>query len=158
MTKPNCEAIAEENLLQQGYGCYYPKIRALQKGKIVVKRPLFPRYVFAFVDKLWYSIRGTRGVSYLLMNDAGPATIPDSVIDELKAREDTNGFIVLSKEKLPERFQKGAQVRTTEGPLTGLDLIYDGMRDNERVTVLTMLLGRQVPVVMQEKFLVAGQV
>lgn len=156
MTKPNCEAIAAENLIKQGYGCYYPRFLVLQKDKVVVKRPLFPRYVFAFIDKIWYSIRSTRGISHLLMANNGPAIIPDSVIDAIRLREDSNGFIVLGKSKSPERFQKGAQVRATEGPLTGLDLIYDGMRDSERVKVLATMLGRQVPIVVQEKILIAG--
>ena len=157
MTKPNCEAIAAENLLKQGYGCYFPRFLALQKHKLVtVKKPLFPRYIFALIDKFWYSIRGTRGVSHLLMGDDGPAKVPVSVIDAIRSKEDSNGFIVLGKSKSPERFQKGAQVRATEGPLTGLDLIYDGMRDSERVKVLATMLGRQVPIVVQEKILIAG--
>ena len=158
VTKSNCEAIAAENLIRQGYGCYYPRYLALAKagGKLILKRPLFPRYVFAFIDKFWYSIRGTRGVSHLLMADNGPATVPDAVIDALRAKEDINGFIVLGKPTLPERFQKGAQVRTTEGPLTGFDLIYDGMRDTERVKVLATLLGRQVPVLVQQNIVIAG--
>lgn len=156
MTKPNCEAIAEENLLQQGYGCYYPKFLSVQKGKILVKRPLFPRYIFASIDKFWYSIRGTRGVSHLLMSDNGPATVPASVIEAMKEKEDDKGFIVLGKQQSPERFKAGATVRATEGPLAGLDLIYEGMKDNDRVRVLATLLGRQVPVIMKEKLLVAG--
>lgn len=151
MTKPNSEGIAAANLLQQGYGCYYPRFQAL-KGV----RPLFPRYVFAYIDKIWYSIRGTRGVSHLLMGDGGPATIPPAVIDGLRSREDSNGLIVLGKQKVTDRFEKGAKVRATEGPLAGLNLIYDGMKDAERVKVLTTLLGRQVPVELEERLLVAG--
>lgn len=155
MTKPNCEGLAAENLLQQGYGCYYPKFQATI-GPKVVKRPLFPRYIFAYIDKIWYSIRGTRGVSHLLMGDGGPAVIPASVIEALRAREDSSGFIVLGKHKTPERFQKGAPVKATEGPLAGVDLIYDGMKDAERVKVLATLLGRQVPVTIDDRVLIAG--
>jgi len=155
MTKPNCEAIAVENLLQQGYGCYFPRFLAIQKGCQFVKRPLFPRYVFTLIDKFWYSIRGTRGVSHLLMADEGPAVIPTKVIEAIRAREGPDGLIVLSKQKSPERFSMGTTVRATEGPLTGLDLIYDGMTTQDRVRVLANLLGRQVSVTLEEKTLVA---
>ena len=157
MTKPNCEAIAAENLLKQGYGCYFPRFLAMQKHKLItVKKPLFPRYIFALIDKFWYSIRGTRGVSHLLMADDGPAKVPHTVIDAIRSKEDNNGFIVLSEQKSPERFSKGTTVRATEGPLTGIVLIYDGMAPHDRVKVLATLLGRQVPVTIEENILVAG--
>jgi transcriptional antiterminator RfaH len=156
VTKPNCEGMAAENLLQQGYGCYFPKFLAVQKNKQVVKKPLFPRYIFARIEQLWYSLRSTRGVSHVLMNESGPAQVPASVIEALKKREDGSGFIVLGKDKAPERFSKGSPVRASEGPLAGLDLIYDGMRDHDRVRVLATLLGRKVPVDVAEKILMAG--
>lgn len=88
------------------------------------------------------------------MADEGPATVPDQVIETLKSKEDDNGFIVLGKKKLTERFQKGTPVKAIEGPLAGVDLIYDGMKDEERVRVLAMLLGRQVPVIIKENILI----
>ena len=156
MTKPNCEGIAEENLLQQGYGCYYPRFKAVLKSKQVVKRPLFPRYIFAFVDQAWYSIKGTRGVSYVLMDDTGPARISASVIESLRSKEDDDGFILLGKRSPTEKFEKGESVRATEGPLMGLDLIYDGMAAVDRVRVLTSLLGRQVPVTIDPNSLISA--
>ena len=145
-----------ENLLQQGYGCYCPRFLALHKGRIFVKRPLFPRYIFVLIDKLWYSIRGTRGVSHLLMGFDGPAVIPGQEIEKLRKKEGPDGLIVLSEQTSPERFSKGTTVRATEGPLTGIDLIYEGMAPHDRVKVLATLLGRQVPVTIEDKILVAG--
>ena len=155
MTKPNSEAIATENLLQQGYGCYCPRFKEIGRNNIVLKKPLFPRYVFASIDKFWYSIRGTRGVSQILMQNAGPAIIPASTIEAIRSKEDGEGFIVLSNNKSPERFSKGDPVKATEGPLTGLDLIYQGMSSHDRVKVLASLLGRQVPVIINQDILVA---
>lgn len=153
VAKPNCENIAEENLLQQGYGCYFPRYKTLHKNKVVLIRPLFPRYIFIHIDKLWYSIRGTRGISYLLMDDTGPAKVPEAVITSIKAKEDRDGFIILGDNSKPERFAKGQTVHTSDGPLSGLDLIYDGMAGCDRVRVLTSLLGRFVPVLLDEKAL-----
>ena len=88
------------------------------------------------------------------MGDNGPATIPEGMIDALKAKEDDDGFIILGKKTTPERFNKGDSVKATEGPFTGIDLIYEGMAANERVKVLASLLGRQVHVTIEEKLLV----
>ena len=103
MTKPNSELIAWENLTRQGYDCYFPRIQ-IMKGTKVFKKPLFPRYVFVKNDGPWHSIKGTRGISHLLMGYEGPATIPETVIEELRAREGRDGCIILGKPKLHERF------------------------------------------------------
>lgn len=155
MTKPNCEGMAEENLKQQGYGVYFPKFKTQGRGTIILKRPLFPRYLFAYIDSTWYSIKGTRGVSHLIMADKGPAVVPSSTIEQLKAKEDQDGFIVLGKKVTPERFCKGDPVSATEGPLMGLDLIYDGMTTQDRVKILISLFGQQTKGTIEEKLLVA---
>jgi transcription antitermination factor NusG len=89
------------------------------------------------------------------MSDKGPAIIPASTIEAIRSKEDPEGFIVLGKKQSPERFQKGDPVTATEGPMTGLDLIYEGMSTHDRVKVLANLLGRQVPVIIDDKVLIA---
>lgn len=157
MTKPNCENIAVANLTQQGFGCYAPRFRETRPDKTVLIKPLFPRYIFTLIDKFWYCIRGTRGVSYLLMGDQGPAKVPVTIISSIKSREDGEGFIVLDqKQAKVDRFQRGDQVKATTGPLVGKLLLYEGMTGSDRVRVLTTLLGRQVPVIIPSKELVAA--
>lgn len=155
VTKPNCENIAAVNLERQGYKHYLPRFRHPRPNKTFLIKPLFPRYLFAFVDKFWYSIRGTRGVSHALFGEAGPCYVPSSAIDSLKLREDKDGYYVLFN-SMQERFQKGDSVVVTEGPLVGHPLVYDGMTARERVRVLASLLGGQVPVILDEKILAAA--
>lgn len=156
LSKPNCEAIAIENLRRQGYGYYWPRFRQLKPDKTFAVKPLFPRYLFVSFDKLWYSIRGTRGVSHVLLGNDGPALVRQAIIDELRSREDKKGFVQLSKELPEDKFAKGQQVKTTEGPLLGLPLIYEGMSSHDRVKVLAEILGRKVVVTVSEKSLVAA--
>lgn len=157
MTKPNCENIAVANLTQQGFDCYAPRFRETRLDKSVLIKPLFPRYIFTFIDKFWYCIRGTRGVSYLLMGDDGPAYVPNAVINDIKLKEDGEGFVMLKpKESTAERFHKGDQVKATEGPLADKLFIYEGMSGHDRAKVLMSLLGRQVPITIAEKSLVAA--
>lgn len=152
MCRPQHEAIAAVNLTRQGYVNYCPFYNRKQVGKPDALRPLFARYIFIFIDQSWYSVLGTRGISRILMGDLGPQTIPTMVIDELKKRE-VNGLVQLIS---PPKFLKGDKVRASDGPLSGHLLFYDGVLPNERVRVLMDLLGRKVPVELDERSLSAA--
>lgn len=149
--KPNQEAIAEVNLTRQGYLHYCPYYQK-QQGKTWVKRPLFARYIFISIEQFWTSILGTRGISRVLLGDSGPQTINASVIKDLKNRE-VNGFVQLIP---PPKFFPGEKLKATEGPLMGHSLICAEMLPHERVLVLMDLLGRRVPVELDEKALSAA--
>lgn len=70
-----------------------------------------------------------------------PAPVPEEVIDELKAREDANGFV-----KLPQRprFAPGDKVRVTGGAFCDCVGLYECTSSHERVAILLELLGRKV--------------
>lgn len=152
MCRPNHEAIAAVNLSRQGYVNYCPRFATKQVNKPTIIRPLFPRYIFIFIDKFWSSILGTRGISRLLIADNGPATIPTQVIDELKSRE-VHGLVSLTT---PPKFSPGDHVKTDSGPLVGHLLIYEGQSAHDRVRVLAELLGRKVIIELPEKSLIAA--
>lgn len=151
MTKPNHEAIAVVNLNRQGFVNYVPRYSTKQ-AKVNVIRPLFPRYIFIWIDQLWSSILGTRGISRVLLGDNGPATIADSVIKELRSRE-YHGLVQLTA---PPKFTPGEEVKAQEGPFTGHLMIYEGQSHNDRVKVLINLLGRAVRIEIPEKNLIAA--
>ena len=153
MTKPNHEGIAAENLQRQGFDWYYPRYAHKKPGSKPVIRPLFPRYMFVKLGLVWHSLRGTRGVSSLLMQDSRPALLPDSVIVAIQTREDKNGLYQLIA---PPRFAKGAKVKASEGPLAGLLLFCEGMSAHDRVKVLADLLGRSCVVEIEERLLTAA--
>lgn len=152
MCRPQHEAIAEVNLTRQGYPSYCPKFQSKQVNKPTVIKPLFPRYIFIWIDRFWSSIMGTRGISRVLLGDNGPATLPDFVITDLKAREH-NGLVSLTQ---PPKFSPGQRVKTGTGPLVDHLLIYEGQSSHDRVRVLADLLGRKVLIELPEKTLVAA--
>jgi len=154
MCKPNHEAIAATNLQRQGFSYYYPRFiyKKTPNTKSLI-RPLFPRYMFVLVEQFWRSLTGTRGISYILMSEGGPQIVADSVIDAIKSREDKSGMFQLTA---PPKFYPGEKVKSLEGPLCGLPLLYEGMAGHERVKVLAELLGRKVLVTIEEKLLVAA--
>lgn len=152
LTRPNHEAIAGVNLTRQGYVNYCPVYKKTQGNKPSVIRPLFPRYIFIFIDQIWSSILGTRGISRLLLGDNGPASLPEAVIMELKGREQ-NGLVCLT---VPPKFEPGDRVKTSVGPMAGHLLIYEGQSSHDRVRVLAELLGRKVTIELPEKSLIAA--
>lgn len=153
MTKPNCEALASTNLARQGYEHYCPRFRVERPQKSALIRPLFPRYMFILIERTWYSIRGTRGISTVLMNEGGPQYLPDTIIESLRRREGSDGLVNLTP---PPRFLPGDAVKTPEGPLAGHLMIYEGMSAKDRVNVLIEMLGRKTRVEVPESELVAA--
>ena len=94
---------AAANLERQGFAIYLPryqKRRSHARKVDTVARPLFPRYLFVAIDlatQRWRAIQSTLGVSHLVCWSDRPASVEDSVIDALKAREDEDGFIKLAR-------------------------------------------------------------
>lgn len=152
-TKPNQEALASEHLTRQGYRPYCPRYQHKRPNKKTLIRPLFPRYIFVEIQDVWYSIRSTRGISSILSGDNGPQYVPEALVYGIMAREDKHGFIITDSR---DRFERGASVKTEQGPLAGLPLIYDGMTANERCAVLVAMMDRYVRVEMEVKPLVAA--
>lgn len=158
-THPRAEAKAAEQLNRQGFCVYLPhflKRRRHARRVDTVVAPLFPRYLFVGVDmatQRWLSIRSTIGVSRLICNGNVPAAVPNGIVDALKQREDEAGFIQLNQRP---HFRLGDEIRVLEGAFTGTLGMFEGMTDNERVTILLDLLGRKVRVSLNVEAVVAA--
>ncbi|MGC2115668.1 MAG: transcriptional activator RfaH, partial [Pseudolabrys sp.] len=98
-TQANAENKAVAHLARQGFVTYLPrylKRRRHARRVDVVAAPLFPRYLFVEIDmaaQRWRSIYSTVGVSRLVCNGEFPAAVPERVVELLRNREDTSGFI-----------------------------------------------------------------
>ena len=82
--KPNQSKRAEENLLNQGFATFFPKITYPTNEKLVTK-DLFPGYGFIqFIEyEKLLSINSTKGVSRVMrINDSIPE-LADSVIEDI---------------------------------------------------------------------------
>jgi len=137
-SKPKEEELAEEHLERQSYQVYLPKIlgRKRQSGRTIrVIQPMFPRYLFINLSDEtddWGPIRSTIGVSTLVRFGMEPAKIPDKLIQELKQREDANGFQIVPIKKI----NTNDKVRIAEGLFEGYEGIYESNSSKERVIVL----------------------
>jgi transcriptional antiterminator RfaH len=150
-TQPHAERKAVSHLIRQGFEIYLPqylKRRRHARKVETVPAPLFPRYLFVLLDlasQQWRPIRSTVGVSQVICHGETPASVCAGVIDGLKAREGEGGFIKLIN---PLRFVRGDKIRVVDGVFSSWSGLFEGMTDEERVTVLLDLLGRKVRVVL----------
>jgi transcriptional antiterminator RfaH len=157
-THTHSESKAVAHLERQGFEAYLPryqKRRRHARRVEVVPAVLFPRYLFVSVDmaaQRWRSIHSTIGVSRLVCNGDEPAPVPDGVVAELRRREGANGFVQLER----RTFEPGSRVIINDGAFASYLGLFEGMRDDERVTVLLDLLGRKVRVVLDELSIAAA--
>jgi transcriptional antiterminator RfaH len=111
-----------------------------------VKRPLFPRYLFVGLDlarERWRAIHSTFGVNRLVLAGEEPLPVPDGVVDDIRAREDGDGLVVLG---LPAGLGPGSRVRLVDGIFADAKGVLERVADDRRVAILLELLGREVRV------------
>lgn len=143
--KPRQETVAEDNLRRQDFQVYLPRIRITRRrlGKwLDVVEPLFPRYIFIRIDPNQRSIapiRSTRGVFGLIRFGGQPAVVPDEIVDALLRREDPDAGLHRDGRPL---FSVGEAVKLVDGPLAGMEGIFNQEDGEQRVIVLLDLLGK----------------
>lgn len=151
-TKPRQERWAAKNVERQGFEYYLPatQVTVVKRGrKVVQPQYLFPRYLFVRTTGRWRSLLGTFGVTELIMQGDSPAVMPCREIEQLRAREDEDGNIVLPTQKCP-KFVQGDTIRVTEGPYKGFMGIVDGLAPHDRVKILLEFLGRHCRVLVPD--------
>lgn len=148
-THPHAEAKAADHLGRQAFSVYVPrylKRRRHARRVDLVAAPLFPRYLFVGVSaemQRWRAIQSTIGITHLICNGDAPALVHGGIIEALKRRENPDGFIVLDQRP---HFRSGDKVRVLDGAFADALGLFEGITDNERVTILLDLLGRKVRV------------
>ncbi|MBE0621242.1 MAG: transcription/translation regulatory transformer protein RfaH [Burkholderiales bacterium] len=155
--KPRQEAVAEENLLRQGFNVYLPRIRIRQRRRghwLDAVEVLFPRYIFVRVDPLQRStatIRSTRGAVGLVRFGGQPAVVPDTVMEALRQREDADSGLHQDKRPL---FNSGETVKLVDGPLAGMEGVFTEQDGDKRVIVLLELLGKANKVTVSRDWII----
>ena len=146
-TQPHAEPKALEHLLRQGYSAYLPRYRTRvshARRRQIVLRPLFPRYLFAAVDRAtmpWRPILSTVGVTDVVRTGDEPATVPEEIVAAIREREKIGGFDRIDPR---QRLRLGELVRVTAGAFEGMIGSLVELRDQDRIVVLLELLGRAV--------------
>ena len=149
-TKPAREAVAQANLVRQGYGVYYPRFLrpARVRGRWVDRvASLFPRYLFLHLDvgrQAMGPVRSTVGVASIVRFGSDYTVVPDRVIESLRQRADPDTGLHRLGSQTP--FEAGSMVRIIAGAFDGLEGVFQHESGHERVVVLLTVLGRSTPV------------
>jgi transcriptional antiterminator RfaH len=146
-TQPRHEKLAHEHLVRQGFDVFCPqyrKRRSHARRVDMVSAPLFPRYLFVAFDASdpeWRVIRSTRGVIDLVRNGLDLVPVPQAIIDDIRTRQDQDGFVVLARHI---KLTRGDRIRIDSGAFADHEAIFESQRDEDRVIALLSLLGRKV--------------
>jgi transcriptional antiterminator RfaH len=146
-TRPHGEVKALDNLLRQGYAAYLPRYRTQishARRRHSVLRPLFPRYLFAGIDRAamrWRPILSTAGVSDLVRAGEEPTAVAPAIVDALREHERAGAFDRLAQRR-PLRL--GELVRISAGAFEDMIGRLVELHEQDRVVVLIELLGRTV--------------
>ncbi len=137
-TKPHKEGSVESFLKGLVPDVYLPRIvERVRAGPRMQRRvsPMFPSYLFArlSIESLGKTVRYAHGVrDFLRFGGIAQAVAPE-IIDAIRSRIGPQGVY----ERPPVRFQAGDRLHINEGPLRGLEVVFEReMKGSERVAVL----------------------
>lgn len=144
-TQPHRELRAASHLGNQGFQAFAPLHRKTVRHARQFRSslaPLFPRYIFVQVllgRDQWSKIRGTYGVSHLIMDGEQPRAVPRGVVEALLQAADDRGLV-----DLDSTLQPGQAVRLTTGAFAGLVGKLAALDPDGRVRVLLDVLGKEI--------------
>ncbi len=148
-TKPYREHVADLNLRRLGVETFCPLLKqskVIRRRRQTVVGPLFPAYLFIrfnYEDQQ-RAVSYARGVRKIVVFGATPAVVEEDLIDAIKSRLE-NGYVTVTS----PRFTPGESVRIQEGPLCGLEAIFErDMSHHQRVVLLLRTLAYQARVVV----------
>ena len=157
-TKPWKELLVERALRDLGVPSFLPRIHAtVRAGKHSQHRiqPMFPTYVFARLEATSpvLAIRYLPGVRDFLRSGELPQTVAPEIVALLRERIGPTGIF----EPPAIRFRAGDRVRIEEGPLRGLEAIFEReLSGPKRVAVLLSSIALPARVILGTSALAAA--
>lgn len=170
MTNPRCEHRAQSGLIEKGFGTYLPqyrleKITKRTKERTIIKRSLFPRYMFVWAPEgSWPRITSTDGVEGLVREfgrHGAPVKVSIEAVQALMDRTNEGAFDEMispldmpKKMRDPKRqlmkleppFAPGEQVRVLTGPFAQFYAVVERAIAGHSADILISIFGRPTPV------------
>ena len=148
-SKSNKEDALYEQLLNQGFEVFYPRIRVNPVNPRARKiKPYFPGYMFVRADLVAVGLSTFQWMPFsrgMVAFDLEPAPVPDPLISAIKRKVE---LVNNAGGEIFTGLDKGDEIFIHDGPFAGYEAIFDlRLPGSERVRVLIKLLSeRQVPV------------
>ena len=121
-------------------------VTELRNGKkYTIDRVFLPGYVFVELDldnDLWHLVKNTPKVTGFLQTGDTPTPLSEQEVMLMLNRAD----VVKERPKLKVKFEKGEQVRITEGPFANFNGAVDDVNeDKQTLKVMVSIFGRPTP-------------
>jgi len=150
-TRCNHEKVVKKVLNEKDIVTFLPQIIIPSKRKdrkILIKRPLFPNYLFIELDEAhetWMKVFRTPGLVRICGNGR-PMSIPDEDIESIKI------FINSDRNLYPLSYLKvGSRVQVISGPLTGaIGILVKEDHKRRRLVVSIDLMGQSVAATLHD--------
>ncbi len=153
--KPHHETQAQCSLERLKVEIFCPQIkrmRVIRRKHQTTVNPLFPGYLFARFNfqKDHRAVSYARGVRKIVEFGATPSAVDEEIIAAIKGRVE-DGYVTVPA----ACFSPGQTVRIIDGPLQGLQAIFEReMSDHERVVLLLRALSYQARVIVDSQYVV----
>ena len=149
-TRPKCERDADQAMKRAGFETLFPRYQMVWRNRTKVIRPLFPCYTlvrFDAVNDPWrVQVKNhiERDVATVLIDltTRKPFTVPDSVVEELRAQMAADGVIYPPE---PRQMRRGDTGKAMTGPFASFTGICE-LTSKDRVTLLLNIFSRKTPV------------
>lgn len=152
-TKTRCETIASASLERHGVEVFLPMLRERKvfcgKCRQTIS-PLFPRYLFAKFDvsRQLRAVTYARGVGSIVTFGGSPSMVEESIVQAIRHRT-TDGIIEVSE----DRFSHGQVVRIQDGPLCGLEAVFERKLDGtSRAVLLLKAISFQARLILESRY------
>ncbi len=148
-SKPHHELLAESSLKVLGVETLCPLLRETKvvRGKFRESTsPLFSGYLFARfdLDQLYRGVLYARGVKKIVVFGVEPAVVDDEMIEGIRSRLKDDCVV-----RSGPSFHPGQSVRIQQGPLHGLEAVFDReMKGEQRAVLLLKALFYQARLVV----------
>jgi transcriptional antiterminator RfaH len=154
-TKPRKEALVAHQVGSQSAQVFFPRLvesSRLARSPEPRIAPMFPGYLFVNLDirEFGKGVRYTPGVKDFLRCDGEPEPISGDIVEVLMGRTGPSGIY----EAPPLRLERGRRLRIEDGPLRGLEVIFEEeLSGPERVAVLLAEVNLQARIVLSRRLL-----
>ena len=117
--------------------------------KRTVERVFLPGYVLVEMEldnELWHVLKDTPKVTGFLGTGDKPVALSEEEVSSILFRSET----AKEKPRLKIKFEKGEQVRITDGPFANFNGVVDEINeDRETLKVMVTIFGRSTPVELE---------
>ena len=126
-----------------------PVTEIINGKKRTVERVFLPGYVLVEMDldnNLWHVLKDTPKVTGFLGTGDKPVALSEEEVSSILFRSE----VAKDKPRMKIKFEKGEQVRITDGPFANFNGVVDEVNeDRETLKVMVTIFGRSTPVELE---------